>query len=114
MYKLLIHVDSDESAILELALGNITNYLNAFTEDTECRVTLLANARAVRQFVKGNPAEATVQNLAARGVTFALCANAMRSQGLTEENISAGCTVVPAGIVELVHLQNEGYAYVKP
>lgn len=113
-YDLLLHLDMDHQDILDLALGNAANYLAALPGQTP-RVVLLANAGAVKLFQKRNidPA-AAVAGLREKGVRFLVCANAMRKFGVAPEDLMAACATVPAGIVALVELQREGYAYVKP
>lgn len=113
LWNLLVHVDANESGVLDLALTNIENYLAAL-EGMPCAVTLLANAGAVKLFGRDCHAAERVAGLAARGVVFALCANALRKNSLEKKDLLDACTVVPAGMVELVRLQNAGYAYVKP
>ncbi|MEG2005596.1 MAG: DsrE family protein [Bilophila sp.] len=97
-----------------LALGNINNYLAALPEETYT-VTLLANGGAAPFLArKDNPQTETIQTLASKGVSFRVCANALKKAGLTPADILDGITVVPAGVVEIVRLQREGYAYIKP
>lgn len=45
---------------------------------------------------------------------FRVCSNAMRSFGGDIEALVPGCELVPAGVVELILLQQKGYAYIKP
>ena len=92
---------------------DITNYL-AGLEGTPCSVSLVANAAAVKLFTKDCPKADRVNELAAKGVAFKLCANALRAQQLQKEDMLAACIIVPAGVVELVRLQDAGHAYVKP
>ncbi|MDE5878854.1 MAG: DsrE family protein, partial [Desulfovibrio sp.] len=49
-----------------------------------------------------------------RGVRFKICANALAENGIAHERLWPGCQVVPAGLVEVVRLQREGFAYIKP
>ncbi|GAB6036515.1 DsrE family protein [Fundidesulfovibrio butyratiphilus] len=113
-YDLVVHVDSDERKVLDLALGNIVNYLAALPEET-FQVDLVANGPAVTLFVRPGEAVArSVADLGARGVRFKMCSNALRKFGVAEADLLDGCQVVPAGVVELVRLQRQGMAYIKP
>lgn len=112
-YDLVMHMDACDISLLELTLNNITNYL-AGLEGTPCSVSLVANAAAVKLFTKDCPKADRVNELAAKGVAFKLCANALRAQQLQKEDMLAACIIVPAGVVELVRLQDAGHAYVKP
>ena len=113
-YDLCVHVDQNDPALLGLALNNIANYMAALP-DEKFRVRLVANGPAVQMFKQGvTPHDARVAELASKGVTFALCANAIKAFSVDKDALISGCEVVPAGVVELVHLQREGFAYIKP
>lgn len=113
-HDLVVHIDACDRDLLDLALNNITNYLAALEGKTPCSVTLVANADAVKLFTRDCPQSARIAELAARGVNVKLCANALRKHNLHEEDLLETCTVVAAGMVELVRLQDAGFAYVKP
>ena len=113
-YDLVVHVDMNDAGILGLALNNITNYLAALP-DENCTVRLVANGPAVQMFRKDTCAHADrITDLASHGVTFALCANALKNFSVNHDELLATCEVVPAGVVELVRLQRAGFAYIKP
>lgn len=52
--------------------------------------------------------------LAAQGVEFKMCNNAMRAAGFKAEDMHGFITVVPAGFAELVHYQAQDYKYINP
>ena len=54
------------------------------------------------------------QTLQQARVSFKVCQNSLNMFGLTAEELVAGCEIVPAGIVALIELQHNGYAYIKP
>ena len=53
-------------------------------------------------------------HLAQAGVSFRVCANAMKKVPITKEDLLPCVEVVPAGVVEIVRLQREDFAYIKP
>lgn len=113
-YDLCVHVDQNDPALLGLALNNIANYMAALPNET-FRVRLVANGPAVQMFkMDATPHGARVTELASKGVTFALCANALKAFNVDKATLVSGCEVVPAGVVELVQLQRAGFAYIKP
>lgn len=113
-YDLLVHVDSDDAAVLGLALANIVNYRAALPQD-QFHVVLVANGPAVKQFVLQEQTHAPViADLHAAGVSFRMCNNALTKFGIAPETLQTTCEVVPAGVVEVVDLQRKGYAYIKP
>lgn len=111
---LLIHIDSPETGVLRLALTNIANFIAAL-EGQEWNVVVVANGPALTQFTKSNTEQGPiVASLAKQGVQFQLCNNARKNFNIDESDILEGCTLIPAGMIALVALQNQGFAYVKP
>lgn len=113
-YDLLLHVDSDEPRILSLAFSNAGHYKHALPGEN-FRMVLVANGPAVRLFTNEHPELATRgAELAAQGLDIRLCANALKSHNIAPDALWPNSRVVPAGVVEIVRLQREGFAYVKP
>lgn len=113
-YDLLVHADLADEQRFKMALTNI-NFYRAGLPDETYTVVLLANAGAVRFLVRdGNVHAETLGELSRAGVKFKACANALRLQGIEKESLLEFVEVVPAGVVEIVRLQREGFAYVKP
>lgn len=113
-YNLVLHIDSKDAAILQLLLRNAANYLGALPNES-FELVIVANGPAVLQFLKAEGSlEEKSAELATKGVKFRLCANALKDNGIKREELWPFCGVVPAGLVEIVRLQKEGYAYIKP
>ena len=105
-YDLLVHVDLPDESRVVMALGNINNYL---------AVVLPANGGAARFLArKDNAQTEAIEKLAQAGVSFRVCANAMKKVPITKEDLLPCVEVVPAGVVEIVRLQREDFAYIKP
>jgi intracellular sulfur oxidation DsrE/DsrF family protein len=54
------------------------------------------------------------ERLAGAGVLFTACRNALRARGIPESGLWPFVQIVPAGVLELIRCQREGYAYIKP
>ncbi len=112
--NLLPHLNREDEFSLEAALGYARNYLSALPEG-DFKVVLPANGPAVKFFHRDSGCAAESTALLKLGhVRILLCRHAMETHNLKEEEMIGGCCFVPAGIVELVRLQSDGYAYVKP
>ena len=109
-YRVVFHID--ECTKWKLTLANAQNILNDLGEAVD--IVVLANAEAVRGLVKSSPYEENIRILIQAGVQFKVCQNALRSYKVTNENLIAQVEVVPAGVSELVKLQYQNYAYIKP
>lgn len=106
----VFHVD--ETAKWSLALTNLENVLNEVGQD-KAKLELVANAEAVKGFLEVSLAS-RMNGLTSRGVRFVACRNALKAFGMENTPLPAFVEVVPAGVVELILRQSDGYAYIKP
>ena len=86
-YDLLVHVDLPDESRFVMALGNINNYLAALNGEP-CTVVLLANGGAASFLArKDNAQTEAIEKLAQAGVSFRVCANAMKKVPITKEDL---------------------------
>jgi intracellular sulfur oxidation DsrE/DsrF family protein len=108
----VIHLNDADPDRQAGVLRNITNLRAELGDETPTELVVhgpgLSICRADNQHADA------VRTLLAAGVTVAACANTMRSQNLTVDNLIDGVRVVPAGVAELVRKQREGWAYLRP
>jgi intracellular sulfur oxidation DsrE/DsrF family protein len=111
--KVVFHLDLDEEKILRIALTNMENLRAAIPT---ARINLVVNGPAVKFFRKNGEDEflSRIRNLIQAEVTIFICQNALRIFDIHEEDICPGCETVPAGVVALIKLQQQGCAYIKP
>lgn len=113
-HNLVFHVDQAEEHVLTLAFTNALNYKKALPAE-KFDMVLVANGPAVTLFCQQEgPLREKAQELLALGLSIRLCQNALEKFHVPVENLWEGTSIVPAGIVELVYLQKQGYAYIKP
>ena len=100
--------------MLRLVLKNAANYIKGLPGE-KFQLAVVANGPAVILFTDEH---ADLRELAApllaQGVRVMLCANALADNKIDHARLWPGCSVVPAGLVEVVRLQREGFAYIKP
>lgn len=112
MYKVIFHVDEIEKA--NLALNNIKNIITDLGEKN-IQIELLANSEGIYMLLKPTAQYADqIKDLTSKKVTFAVCANTMKTMGIAKESLLDSAVIVPSGVGELVKKQAEGYAYIKP
>jgi len=113
--KVVFHLDMDQEERLTLALENIKNLFKEVPAQ-QCSVRIVANGKAVRLFHKDKVGEraADMEELHKLGVRFLACRNALAKNKIEKADLFRLCEVVPAGILELIDLQAQGYAYIKP
>lgn len=112
-YDLLLHVDKPDNSI-NIAFTNVVNYAKALPGESY-RMVLVVNSKAVTLLKKSNvEVKAGLEAAVAAGLDVRVCRNALESTGTDAAELYPQCRVIPAGMVELVNLQREGFAYVKP
>ncbi len=113
MRKVIYHVDENEK--WQLCLSNVRNMLSYGKENkTAFEIEILANSVAVLKLKKESEWESVIHELLEDGVVIAACQNALNAQKIMKEDLIEQIIVVPAGVVELVIKQNDGFAYIKP
>lgn len=113
-YDLLLHVDSDSPQVLNLAFNNAANY-KAALPDEKFQMVMVVNGPAVKLLTRDNAdLAARGRELSGAGLEIRVCNNALKTFHIPPENLWPECTVVGAGVVEIVTLQREGLAYIKP
>ncbi|AGA68102.1 hypothetical protein Desdi_0569 [Desulfitobacterium dichloroeliminans LMG P-21439] len=113
-YKVVFHID--EIGKWKLLLANVSNLLNAI-EDKKFRIEVLANAEAVKYYDTTQDLDtdiSTMEVLKDKGIEFVACNNALTANHIEKHNMLHFINIVPAGVLELVEKQSEGYAYIKP
>ncbi len=113
--KVVFHLDWDQPERLVLAMENIKNLFKEVPPQ-QCRVNVVANGKAVNLFRKDKVGEraSDMTELHKLGVSFKMCRNALAKNKIEKTDLFEVCEIVPAGILEIINLQQEGFAYVKP
>jgi len=110
----VFHVDQNDRATFQLALSNIKNLLSELGE-LDVSAELVANGEGIRLLLdKDNDLKQSINDLAAKGVRLLACEKAMKRYEVERPMLLARVTTIPAGVVQLVKRQHEGWAYVKP
>lgn len=120
--KVVYHVNNIHTATG--ALRNVKNHLNA-VGDENIDLIVVTHSSGAFALVDGSMGKKdkngnvydfrdTVAGLANRGVKFQICANTIRGKKIDKNKVSAYAEVVPSGVAQVAHLQQQGYLYVKP
>ena len=120
-HKLVIQVSRDEAEWFKLALANAINYRNYYdSKHEQFQVEIVAYGPGItmlredKSSVKDRIEEA---KKAIPGLVLSMCGNAKAAAERREGHEVvplAGVQVVPAGIVRVAELQEQGYAYARP
>ena len=116
-----IHVNQNDPQVMNMALNNAEN-VHAYyqAQGDEVVIEMVAYGPGLNMLVPGKSPVAdriSTMSLEIEGISFAACGNTHRKMSekagkdvvLMEE-----ATMVPSGVVRLIELQEQGYAYVRP
>lgn len=120
-HHVAIHVDQNDPQVMNLALNNAQNVASYYAGiGDEVIIEVVAYGPGFNMFVAGtSPVEARISAMALENdnLTFAACANTlakMVEKAGKDVPILSEATMVPSGVVRLIELQENGYAYVRP
>jgi uncharacterized protein len=121
VHRLAIHVDQKDPAVMNLALNNARNVYEHYNElGEEVMIEIVAYNQGLHMLRDDtSPVKDKIAALRAKvkNVTFAACNNTKRAMEKAEGKevpLIPEATIVPSGVVRLVELQEQGWAYVRP
>lgn len=120
-HKLVVHVDQNDPAVMRLALGNSRNCHELYTSMGEdVAIEIVCYSQGLHMLRDDtSPVKDEIRQTRAKvpQIAFGACNNTKKAMEKTEGKtipIIQEAVVVPAGIVRLVELQEQGYKYAKP
>src|SRR5215470_3784395 len=121
MHKVAIQVNQNDKALMDLALNNAKNVIDYYKEKHETVVIEIVAygpglhmLRADTSPVKERIAPMSLEN---PNLAFIACGNTQVSQSNAEGKpvtLISEAKVTPSGVVRLIELQKQGYAYIRP
>ena len=111
-HRVLFAMTSPEEADWQLTVHNIRNLIVGMAPEP-VEVEVVAYGPGIAFLKKDGVDAADIQKLESPHVHFVAFGNAMRNQHLEASDLVAGSEVVPAGIVEVVKKQEQGWSYIK-
>jgi intracellular sulfur oxidation DsrE/DsrF family protein len=120
-HRVAIQVNQNDKAVMELALNNAKNVIEYYAANGEAAtVEIVAygpGLHMLRSDTSPVRERIAVMSLENPGVTFAACGNTQANQSKAENKpvvLVSEAKVTPSGVVRLMELQEEGYAYIRP
>ena len=116
-----IHVDENDPQVMNMALNNAQNVNNYYESiGDEVVIELVAYGPGLNMFIPGKSPVADrieTMSLALENLSFAACGNThqkMSEKAGKDIEIMEEASMVTSGVVRLIELQENGYAYVRP
>jgi hypothetical protein len=112
-HKVVIQVSDADPAKWNLALNNARNVQNDLGND-QVAVEIVAYGPGIGMLKMDSAAGGRITEAMSTGVSVVACENTMKGLKLTKADMLGGIGYVPAGVVELMQRQKQGYAYIRP
>ena len=109
----VIQVSEADPAKWNMALINASNVRKAYG-DKGVAVEIVAYGPGLKMLRKDSSVAAGLEEAKQSGVKLLACGNSMTMSHTTRDELNRAVDIVPAGIVEIMERQQEGYAYVRP
>ena len=120
-HKTAFHVDESDPKVMNMALNNLKNVSNYYAgKGGKVIIELVAYEPGMNMFVKGKSRvedRISVMSMSVDDLKSSACGNTHRKvseKAGKDVALIDGVGMAPSGVVRLVELQEQGYAYVRP
>jgi len=118
-YKLAIQVSDNDPQKMNIALNNAQNVQKHYEASGDSvEVEIVAYGPGLQMYTMNSPVKDRIDALSLdESYTFAACGNTlakMEKKAGKKVALLDGSTMVSSGVVRLMELQSQGYAYVRP
>jgi uncharacterized protein len=120
-HKLAIHVDQNDPAVMRLALGNARNTQELYASmGDDVAIEIVCYSQGLHMLRDDtSPVKEDIRSTRTKvpQLAFSACNNTKRAMEKTEGKtipLIEEAVVVPAGVVRLIDLQEQGFKYIKP
>jgi intracellular sulfur oxidation DsrE/DsrF family protein len=110
-YKIVWEIASGDTTDQKMLYKQVNNVLNAAPGT---QIELVFHGPAITAVLKDTGYfKQELLGIHRRGVRIAACGNSLKNRGIDPARLMPEAFIVPAGIVEIVQKQEEGWRYIK-
>lgn len=119
-HKVAIQVNQNEKGVMDLALNNAKNIVDYYKAKGETvDVEIVTYGPGLHMLRSESPVKERISVMALENpnVVFAACGNTQANMSKAEGKpitLLSEAKVTPSGVVRLMELQGQGYAYIRP
>ncbi|AXI47216.1 hypothetical protein C1J03_15080 [Sulfitobacter sp. SK012] len=120
-HRVAVHVDENDPQVMNMALNNVANLTSYYEgQGDKVIVEVVTYGPGLNMLIDGKSPVAdrvATMSLEMENLTFAACANTMagmKKKSGKDVVLLDEAEVVPSGVVQLISLQEDGYAYIRP
>ncbi len=111
--KVVFQVSDSDPGKWGLTLNNAQNVQSDLGADT-VELEIVVYGPGIGMLKLESPMAQRIASALKSGVKVVACENTMKAQKLVYADMLPGIGYVPAGVVELMQKQQQGYAYIRP
>ena len=109
----VVQVSEADPARWNLVLNNVKNLQDELGAD-KVAIEVVAYGPGIGMLKLDAPSNSRVSDAIKSGVAIQACENTMRNQKLVRADMHPGVGYVPAGVVQIIKRQQDGWAYLRP
>ncbi|HUX91933.1 MAG TPA: DsrE family protein [Gallionellaceae bacterium] len=109
----VVQVSDADPAKWNLALNNVKNVQQMLGAD-KVNAEIVVYGPGIAMLKMDSAVAGRIEEAKKANITIVACENTMKGMKLTKEDMLPNTSYVPAGVVELMKKQKEGYAYIRP
>ena len=120
-YKVAVHVDQNDKKLMNLALNNVQNLYNYYEKKgIKIVIELVAYGPGLHMYRSDtSPVKDRILSMSTSipNLKFSACGNTHRKMSKKsgkDVSLILAAEKIPSGVVRLVELQRQGYAYLRP
>lgn len=111
--KVIFQVSDNDPAKWNLALNNARNVQHNLGAN-QSAIEIVAYGPGINMLKLDSSVSDRIAEESKAGIRIVACQNTMKAQKLTKDDMLGTIDYVPAGVVELMKKEREGYAYIRP
>lgn len=111
--RVVFQVSDGDAAKWGLALNNANNVLQEFGPG-KVDIEIVAYGPGIGMLKADSTAANRVTEAVQSGVKIVACENTMKAQKILRTDMNMAVDYVPAGVVQIMKRQGEGWAYIRP
>jgi len=109
--KVVLQVSDDNPQKWNLAINNANNVLKAAPGS---EIEIVVYGPGIGMLTKDSKVSARVTKAVNDGVKVVACQNTMKAKKLSQDQMNMSIGYVPAGVIQIMTRQGQGWAYVRP
>ncbi|SFS95953.1 hypothetical protein SAMN04488040_2479 [Sulfitobacter marinus] len=120
-HKVAIHVDENDPQVMNMALNNASNLARYYeSQGDTVTIELVTYGPGLNMLIADKSPVAqrvSAMSLELDNISFSACANTMagmKKKSGHDVALLPEANVVPSGVVRLIQLQEDGFAYIRP